>query len=273
MNKFKISNLILYLMLFIIFMPLLILIIWSFAKNWPWPYIFPKSMGLRGWEYLFDNKTKSATILIRSILISLIVTVFVFILTIPSSKALAFGDFKAKKYIELLFFSPMIIPSISIAMGIHIQFIRLGLAGRYSGVVLIQALPCIPYAIRILKTGFEIMGRDIEYQAKVLGANNFQTFIHISLPLLYPSILTSGSLVFIVSFSQYFLTALIGSGKIKTFPMLMIPLIQSGDRNTGSVFSISFVIIALAVLMISESLLKIYYKKRFGEINNVIDKN
>ena len=65
-------------------------------------------------------------------------------ISIPAAKALSLYNFKGKKFFELLVLSPAIIPTISIAMGVHIFFIKLKLANTYLGVVIINILPCIP---------------------------------------------------------------------------------------------------------------------------------
>lgn len=248
----------------VVFLPLLLLVIWSFARNWPWPLLIPDDWGLRGWEYFFNPRTRALTVLFRSILISLTATLLTLILCIPAAKALAFYDFPGKRFMEIFLYSPMFIPATAIGMGVHIAFIRAGLANTVWGVILIHIFPCIPYGVYLLRSAFVIIGEEIEHQARVLGANSLRIFIHVTLPLLFPSLLTAGSLLFIVSFSQYFLTFLIGGGRITTFPMLMIPFIQSGDRTTGSVFSIVFLLTAAVIVIVSEKWLAAKYEKRFG---------
>lgn len=241
-------------------LPLLVIFIWSFAKNWPWPKLLPENFGLRGWIYFFTPSSNSIPILLFSIFLSLTVTVITLVITMPAAKALALYKFKGKKLIELLIFAPVIVPTVTVAMGIHLQFIKLGLANTFLGVVLIQLIPCIPYSVRILKSVFEIIGEEMEEQAKVLGANSFQVFCYITFPMLLPGIISAGSMVFIVSFSQYFLTFLIGGGRIITFSMLMFPYIQSGDRMMGSVYSIVFILTTLIFLIILEKIIKKFYK-------------
>ena len=70
------------------------------------------------------------------------------------------------------------------------------------------------------------IGNKLEEQAKVLGANTFQAFTKVTLPILSPVILSSLSMSYIVSFSQYFLTLLIGGGKVKTFAIVMFPYLS-----------------------------------------------
>ena len=269
-NKTKLRyKLIMGAFLSFLLVPLVVIMIWSFANNWPWPEIFPSSFGLRGWTYFFDPSSKSISTLLFSVFLSFVVTLVTLAITTPAAKALAFYQFKGKRFIEILVFVPIIVPTVTVAMGIHVQFIKMGLANSFLGVVLIHLIPCIPYSIRILQSVFEIVGEKMEIQAKVLGANNFQTFWYITFPMILPGILSAGSIAFIVSFSQYFLTFLIGGGKIITFSMLMFPYIQSGDRMMGSVYSIVFILTTLLFLMIIEKLTNKFYQDKLKEYRYV----
>ncbi|KXZ39930.1 putative spermidine/putrescine transport system permease protein [Alkalithermobacter thermoalcaliphilus JW-YL-7 = DSM 7308] len=256
-----IINFSMYLIISLLIVPLLILFVWSFASNWPWPYIFPRNFSLRGVEYFLSPTSNSIKILGFSVWISLIVTIITLLISIPAAKALALYDFKGKRFLNLMVLFPFIVPQISVAMGIHLVFIRLGIANTCLGVILVHLVPCIPYAIRILTGIFEIIGENMEIQAKVLGASSVQVFLNITLPLIAPGIISAGSLVFIVSFSQYFITFLIGGGRIITFPMVMFPFIQSGDRMMASVYSLVFILTTLFVLFVVEKMIKNYYKE------------
>ncbi|MBB6445596.1 ABC transporter permease [Bacillus benzoevorans] len=253
----------------ILLLPLAVIIIWSFARNWPWPKIFPSDFGMRGWEYFIAPSSKSIQVLLFSLGLSFIVTLAVLVITIPAAKALALYQFRGKRLIEILTFAPIIVPTVAVAMGIHVQFIRMGLANTLIGVVLIHLIPCIPYTVRILKSVFELVGEKMELQARVLGAGKIQTYVYVTLPMILPGIISAGSMAFIVSFSQYFLTFLIGGGKIITFSMLMFPFVQSGDRMLGSVYSVVFILTAFIFLMIIEKLTSRFYKGKLGEYHYV----
>lgn len=250
-------------------LPLIIIFIWSFARNWPWPDLLPQSFGLRGWSYFFNPTSKSIPTLLFSITLSTVVTFFTLAITIPAAKSLAFYRFKGKKLIEILIFAPVIIPTVTVAMGIHLQFIKWGLANTFMGVVLIQLIPCIPYSVQILKSVFEILGEDMEVQAKVLGANPYQVFRFVTFPRILPGIISAGSMTFIISFSQYFLTFLIGGGRIVTFSMQMFPYIQSGDRMMGAVYSVVFVCTTFIFLMVVEKTMNRFYKGKLKEYTYV----
>ncbi|MDK2564037.1 ABC transporter permease subunit [Romboutsia sedimentorum] len=239
--------------------PLTVLIIWSLTNSWTWPSLFPSEFSLNGLEYLIT--TDSIKSLITSLIISTIVVIITIIISLPAARAISLYEFKGKRFFELLIMSPIIIPTISVAMGIHITFMKIGIANTIVGVVIINIVPCIPYAVRILTDVYDIVGNKLEVQAKVLGANKFDTFKYISLPLIMPGIVSASSMCFIISFGQYFLTYLIGSGVVVTYPMIMFPYIQSGDRTIASLYSLVFLVVSVIVLFILEKKIKSYYNE------------
>ena len=101
----------------------------------------------------------------------------------------------------------------------------------------------------------------------MLGASKIDIFRYVTLPLLLPSILGASSMCFIIVFSQYFLTMLIGGGTVITYPMIMFPYIQSGDRVIASMYSIVFLGVSIIVLILIEKRIKSYYKNSINFFN------
>ena len=69
---------------------------------------------------------------------------------------------------------------------------------------------------------------------------------------------------YILSFSQYFLTLLVGSGKVKTLALVMFPYLSSGDRTIASAYGVVFLAATLVVFFLFELLL---HKRMAREID------
>jgi putative spermidine/putrescine transport system permease protein len=67
-------------------------------------------------------------------------------------------------------------------------------------------------------------------------------------------------MAFIVSFSQYFITMLIGGGRVVTFAMMLFPYVSSGDRTMAAAWSLVFVLASLLVFVLFDWLVRRYYK-------------
>ncbi|CEN84089.1 ABC transporter permease subunit [Paeniclostridium sordellii] len=255
----KLKKLIVNIILLTLILPLGILFIWAITSSWVYPNLIPNEFSLRGFEYILNEE--NIKVLLNSIFISIVVVIITLIISIPAAKAIALYEFKGKKFFELLILSPIIIPMISVAMGIQLIFIKFGIANTLTGVILINIIPCIPYGVRIIADVYKLIGDKYEIQASMLGAKKIDILRYVTIPLILPGIIGASSMCFIISFSQYFLTLLIGGGIVITYPLLMFPYIQSGDRILASMYSIVFIIISLIVVMLMKKSLEKYYNK------------
>lgn len=239
----KLVRLIIFL---IVIFPILYLGIWAFVERWPFEELLPKTISFRGWKSLFNNQS-NMKILFSSTLISLVVAFLSVGLSYPACKALALYDIKGKGLIRMILFIPIILPVTSVAIGLHLNFLRIGLANTVLGVILVHIFPCIPYCIMTMEPVFSSVGENYENQAMLLGAKGWQRFFYINLPLVMPGLRTAFFMSFVVSFSQYFLTFLIGGGIVRTYPMIMFPIISNKDRHEAAVYSLVFLFVCLLV--------------------------
>ncbi|NOR22874.1 MAG: ABC transporter permease, partial [Desulforhopalus sp.] len=131
-----------------VLLPFLPLVLWSMSERWFYPDLLPQSFGPRAWSYVFGTAgDQIASGFIASFSLALVTTMVSLILGIPAGRALGLYDFAGKKLISLLLILPIIVPPLSVAMGLHLWFIRLGLAETFTGVVLIHLTFCLPYTI------------------------------------------------------------------------------------------------------------------------------
>ncbi|MBQ8469613.1 MAG: ABC transporter permease subunit [Clostridia bacterium] len=244
----------------IILIPLITVAVWSVFSNWRWPDLTPSDFSLRGYEYAFGPSGNALPILLNSVGLSLLVTLVTLLVCFPAARALSFYEFRGKGFIDSLVMLPAIVPVLSVAIGIHITFLKTGLAGTVLGVLLIQVLPGIPYGVRLLQDSFALSGNGLERKARTLGANSLQTLWHVTLPVTAPGLVTADSMVYIVSFSQYFITLLIGGGKVTTFPLLMLPFVQNSDRTIASAMAVIFLASLWVVTFLLEQFLLHYYQ-------------
>jgi putative spermidine/putrescine transport system permease protein len=88
-----------------------------------------------------------------------------------------------------------------------------------------------------------------EFQSLVLGASPLRTFLRVTLPLITPSLVVAVLFAFLISWSQYLLTLLIGAGRIITLPVLLFSAASGG--NPVTIATLSLIFMAPPILVIA----------------------
>ena len=239
-----------------ILFPMAVIAIWSVTGRWPWPNLLPESWTLRTLEELFFGSAKLPQLLGSSISLAVAVAGLATVISILTARATEFYDFHGKALIRFSGMLPLLVPGTVFAMGIQLVMLKLGLADRIAGVVLVHLVCALPYCIAIMGDVTRAVGVRLEEQARVLGASPIRAFFAVTLPSLLPGILSSMSMGFILSYSQYFTTLMVGGGRVKTIALVLVPYIQSGDRALASAYSVAFVGSTMIVFFIFEAMIK-----------------
>ncbi|WP_019850054.1 ABC transporter permease [Desulfitobacterium sp. PCE1] len=258
------SKVILLLFVVSVLFPIAVIMVWSFIGRWPWPRLWPENFSTRGLEELFGGYSGAMQALGSSILLSIIVALLAVIIGAMTARALVFYDFLGKKTIAFGSILPIIVPGTVFGMGIHVLFIRVGLADNVVGVILVHLICALPYSIKIMTDITAAFGCKLEEQAETLGAAPRQILAYVTFPALLPGLVSSACMAYIISFSQYFLTLLIGGGQVRTFSLMMVPFLQSGDRTVASAYSLVFIGSTLLVFVIFEKALKKFRQEDSG---------
>ncbi|MDJ0810710.1 MAG: ABC transporter permease subunit [Desulfobacterales bacterium] len=233
-------------------LPFATLVIWSLADRWFFPGLWPQAWGLRAWSYVVTTAGGQViTALWQSVAVAFVTAVVAVLVALPAARALGLYSFRGKDAISVLLTLPIIVPPLSVAMGLHLWFIRLDLAESFIGVVAVHLTFCLPYAVFVLWGVFSNYNPDFESQARSLGASRWRVWLRVMLPMILPGVIVAGLFAFLLSWSQYLSTLIIGGGRLITLPVLLFSLMGSGDRPVAAAVSIVFVLPALVALLFS----------------------
>ncbi|RMF81591.1 MAG: ABC transporter permease [Chloroflexi bacterium] len=243
------------LILLFLLLPLLTFLINAFAFRWFYPQFFPKELSLQAWDNIFAPNFKVGEALWNSTLIAVVVTWVSIIIGIPAARALGMYKFRYKRVVEFFILAPIIVPGISISLGLNINFIRWGLSGTIPGVMLVHLIPVMPYVVLTLSGVFANYNADFEDQARTLGAGPIATFRYVTFPAIFPGIMVASLFAFLVSWSQYILTFLIGGGQVITMPVLLFSTVPGGRNPNIAALSLVFIGPAILILILTSRFL------------------
>ena len=222
--------------LLVVLVPLAVIAVWAFSTAWPWPGLLPRGFTSRGVELVLSGSQGAGLdCMALSVGIALASAAISTLAATCAARAICCYRWRGRGVFRFATLLPFLVPSTVFAMGVQVVFIQVGLAGTVPGVVLAHAVVSLPYAVAIMCDVTAAAGTRLEDAARTLGAGPLRAFTRVTLPLIAPGIVSSMSMCYIVSFSQYFLTLLVGSGQVKTFALVLFPYLAGGDRTVASV--------------------------------------
>ncbi|MGD0266589.1 MAG: ABC transporter permease subunit [Candidatus Methylomirabilota bacterium] len=221
----------------------------AFAKRWfgtPLPRGFTTEWFGYAWK-----EFGLARILGVTIFVALTVVCLALLLGFPAAYILARRNFRAKPVLMLLYFLPLLIPQMTYGIPLATTMLRYGIGGTVTGVILAVLVPMVPLAVFILMPFFEQISINLEWGAAMMGANRFQTFRRILLPLTLPGLLTAGILILVNTVSNFELTFLVGGAGSQTLVVaLFYNIFAGGVRPVYSVDAMAMMYMTMVMILL-----------------------
>ncbi|MCO5161986.1 MAG: ABC transporter permease [Mesorhizobium sp.] len=118
-----------------------------------------------------------------------------------------------------LVIASLVVPSIIISLGIGVMFQQLGMKPAwYSSAFGAHLTWTLPFGVLIMFAVFNRFSPAYEEAARDLGASSWQTFAHVLLPMIAPSLIGVGLFGFTLSYDEFART-LMTSGTYNTLPL------------------------------------------------------
>jgi len=236
--------------------PVMLLVVWSFSRRWFWPALLPAEWSLRAWRYVADPGAEVAPALLASAGLAAAVTIASLLIALPAARALAWHDFRGKRVVFFGLLLPVLAPPLASAMGVHALFLEAGFADSWIGVMLVHLIPAAPYTTMVLTGSFSRFDPEFEAQARTLGADSFAIWRRVTLPAIAPGLAVAAVFAFLISWSQYLLTLLVGGPGVRTLPLILVSFQRSGDEAVTAALSLVFIAPAIIVFIMAARFMK-----------------
>ncbi len=256
--------LLLALLAFAIFGPIMNMLIWSVAEVWYFPGKLPQEWGFKFWERVFRPQGNAMVSLSNSVLIACLTVIVSLIVAVPAGLALGRGNVPWRAILLLLFLLPQAFPSIAVHMNIARVFYGIGLNGTYAGVILVHTIQGLVFSVWIATAAFAAVDHELEEAAANLGANRWTVFRTVTLPLALPGILASAIFVFLISLDEFTGTFFVGVPDITTMPLLLFTASMEGNYQIASITALILLVPSVLFMMVIERFLKADVLSKFG---------
>lgn len=119
------------------------------------------------------------------------------------------------------------------------------------GIILAYIWKEAPFIAVIVLAVLQSLGSNYEDAARNLGANGWQRFRYVTLPLVTPALLSASVLVFAFVFGAYEVPALLGVRFPQALPVLALEFFRDADLNArAEAMALSLMIAAVVMLLV-----------------------
>ena len=231
--------------LLLLHLPLAVLVAFSFnaskfSVEWT-------GFTLAWYERLFERRD-----ILRALRGSLLVggasTVIAVVLGTLIALALARHRFRGRRLYEGLLYMPIVTPEIVTGISLLVLFVLLRVPLGLATVTIAHVAFSIPFVAVVVLARLSGMDEHLEEAAMMLGADEVTAFRRVTVPLLWPGILSGALLAFIMSFDDYVITSFVAGSGSSTLPLVVYGMVR---RNIEpSINAISTLILAATVLLL-----------------------
>ena len=201
-----------------------------------------------------------------SIEIAFVAGIIVIVAGILLGKLMAKRNFRGKLLLETVMLLPLVLPPTVIGFLLIIIFGKNSIFGEFVqwlfdqpimftwwAAVIASTVVAFPLMYQSAKTGFESVDEDIENAARIDGANEWQIFFYVSIPLASKAIISGGILSFTRALGEFGATLMFAGnipGKTQTMPLAIYMAIDSGKMSLAWSWVICMIVISFIMLLI-----------------------
>lgn len=229
----------------VLYIPVLVMMIFSF-NNQRYNYYW-NGFTTQWYAKLFTNSA-----VIGSLWYSVIIAVLATLISVTIGTIGALGlrkyEFKGRKAINNMLYIPIIVPEIVMAVALLIVFMKVGFALGMGSILIGHCTFCIPYAVVTIKGRISGDDYSLEEASMDLGASRIQTFINVTLPSIFPGVMSAAFLSFTLSIDDVVMSNMLSGAKNSTLPVLILSMNKSGvtpDINALTTIMILIIVIAM----------------------------
>ncbi len=232
--------------------PFVYLITLSVAATWPFPALIPDGFDGSRWRAILGGSNALGTSFLLSMIISLIVAVFSTAAGYITGKYI--GYHPRQQSLLFLAYVPFVMSPVILGTCLMYLYIKAELTGSVPGVILAQLMFAYGFSIVFFSAFWNQEIKALENLVYTLGGSTSQAYRKVLIPVSRNALLICFFQTFLISWFQYGLTILIGSGKVQTLPVKVYEYI--GEAN------IYYAALASCLLILPPAIM-LWVNKRF----------
>ena len=212
--------------------PFVYMVLLSLSSEWRFPEVLPSYFGLRNWRLIFSAENGLLGSLGLSVIISLSVAIVSTLSGFLVSRIVFYHP--RKNTLTLLTYFPYILAPVVFGACLSYFFLKIGLFGTATGVIVAQFMIGFPYALIFFSSFWGTRTKNFENLVSTLGGSQWHTFTKVLFPMASGMLLICFFQTFLISWFEYGLTSIIGIGKVQTLTIKVFLFIKESNFFLGA---------------------------------------
>ena len=183
-----------------------------------------------------------------SMIVGVIATVVSTVFGTLIALALARHRFRGRTTLEAFLYVPLVTPEIVVGISLLILFVLLRMPLGLTTITIAHIAFCISFVVVVVLARLQGMDEHLEEAAMTLGADEITTFRRITVPLLWPGIISGALLAFTMSFDDFVITSFVSGTGSSTLPIVVYGMVRKNIEPSINAIS-TIILLATSVLI------------------------
>jgi spermidine/putrescine transport system permease protein len=189
-----------------------------------------------------------------SLIVGVVSTVISAVLGTFVALALARHRFRGRTAFEGFLYVPIVTPEIVVGISLLILFALVKLPLGLTTITIAHVAFSLSFVVIVVLARLEGMDQHLEEAAMILGADEITTFWKVTVPQLWPGILSGALLAFTMSFDDFVITSFVSGSGSSTLPIVVYGMVRRNVEPSINAISTIILLVTTALIYLADRL-------------------
>jgi spermidine/putrescine transport system permease protein len=232
-------------------LPILVLVVFSFNDS---KFSVDWAGFTLGWYRRLLERPDILQGLKASLIVGGVATVISAVLGTLIALALARHRFRGRTAFEGFLYVPIVTPEIVVGISLLILFALVKVPLGLTTITIAHVAFCLSFVVIVVLARLEGMDGALEEAAMILGADEVTTFWKVTVPQLWPGILSGALLAFTMSFDDFVITSFVSGSGSSTLPIVVYGMVRRNVEPSINAISTIILLVTTALIYLADRL-------------------
>jgi spermidine/putrescine transport system permease protein len=232
-------------------LPILVLVVFSFNDS---QFSVDWAGFTLGWYRRLLERPDILRGLKASLIVGGVATVISAVLGTLIALALARHRFRGRTAFEGFLYVPIVTPEIVVGISLLILFALVKVPLGLTTITIAHVAFCLSFVVIVVLARLQGMDGALEEAAMILGADEVTTFWKVTVPQLWPGILSGALLAFTMSFDDFVITSFVSGAGSSTLPIVVYGMVRRNVEPSINAISTIILLVTTALIYLADRL-------------------